>query len=200
MKRRMVVLALMVAVATMMLPISGSAAPFTDLTAWQTAVGSYANVTLPSSDLTAYQSLALPSGGGDFFNINTALTYTGGFYYTPAANTTANLAFYPGGVSGPISAFGFEVVPLEVGSTLSIYVYTAAAGDHTYNFTATNTAPMFFGWVGADVITVSTSSSARYGLGNFVEGVTSVPEPSTLLLLGSGLLGLVGYGRRRMRK
>jgi len=28
----------------------------------------------------------------------------------------------------------------------------------------------------------------------------SVPEPSTLVLLGSGLLGLVGYGRKRMRK
>jgi hypothetical protein len=33
----------------------------------------------------------------------------------------------------------------------------------------------------------------------FAEG-TTVPEPATMLLLGSGLIGLVGYGRKKFFK
>jgi hypothetical protein len=44
----------------------------------------------------------------------------------------------------------------------------------------------------------SLDAGVHFVMDNFT--INSVPEPSTLLLLGSGLLGLPGYGRRRMKE
>jgi len=35
---------------------------------------------------------------------------------------------------------------------------------------------------------------------SFDANLRSVPEPGTILLIGTGLLGLAGLGRRRLRK
>lgn len=47
---------------------------------------------------------------------------------------------------------------------------------------------------------VSTFTLGKADAASFDNGLKPVPEPATMLLLGSGLLGLAGVGRKKMKK
>jgi hypothetical protein len=56
----------------------------------------------------------------------------------------------------------------------------------------------FFGFLeSGPIISAFTLTDNYIGI---VDLTTATPEPSSLLLLGSGLLGVIGYGRRRMSR
>lgn len=62
------------------------------------------------------------------------------------------------------------------------------SGVNTLDFTVYN-APLGFNGINPSGLRVELSGTAA-----------PVPEPSTMFLMGSGLAGLVGYGRKRLKK
>ena len=100
----------------------------------------------------------------------------------------------------------FESPPLS-GAPPGVVSYTDTFGFRFYNTTGVDVSlenlpsvlnlDNFDGTVGVNMFRFTL-----YGFNGQMDKLEShqVPEPSTLLFLGTGLLGLVGYGRKRIKK
>jgi hypothetical protein len=106
--------------------------------------------------------------------------------------------------STPVMAVGADVANLSVNDTIAINV---DINGTWYQWNVAYTYPNAFFWgivAGAgetiDGITFSPTTSNWVGIDNFSYGGTASPEPGTIALLGSGILGLAGVLRRKLMR
>jgi len=203
--KRMVLMALL----TMALPLAafaGSAGSVGFTSGTGVLTGSSAGLSLGSSELitvNGLNGLGLVTGGLGSVSFSTGAltsgslnmggTFASGGSFTITGNGTngiPNVTIFKGSFSGPVFW------------TLDS---TSGTGSHYYTLSGSISGTW---WNGATVSGATTQLVISTGKGFFggttdviggVTNITTVPEPGTLALLGTGLLGLAGALHRKLK-
>ena len=169
------------------------------------ALGYYTPITNAGPGVSI--ALNAPNFGDGFSGVSTT-TFGNlyGFNVTPGgsqwlgfAGGTATFSF-----ANPTEYFGFWITGIQSVFTSTFTVSYNGADGQTLNIPINmNGGAQYFGFTDAgnafNSVTISNLSNDAWGIDDAAYNAgTSTPEPSSLLLLGSGALGLAGIIRRKM--
>ena len=188
-------------------PASAAIVTFTNLAAWQAATTGASSITFeentPPSSFTDHTPTAtfsgitfsIPAGPGQLFTVDPAF---GAFF--AAIGTGDVLAAQQGATSLSIASLNVTALAFDyVVSPNQTFTITLSTGD-VIPIAAADFVPGFFGVTSTTPITsLSIAFSQFLNIDNFATATAAVPEPASLLLLGTGLLS-AAYARRRARQ
>ena len=184
--------------------------------AFDTATGSLPIITFESAPLGSYTSLVVAPGvtltGTDYYGANQTIINTSycaaalcGYNTTASGSQWANIygGFITFTFSSPISSFGAYIAGNQVAG-INISFFDGSSQSILIPADYYNGGTSFVGFTDTNANIASVTIDASYPHGDFLSvddvryGNTAVPEPGTLGMFGSGLIGLAGGLRRKI--